>query len=79
MTIKTKFDIGQYLYFIKSHELVVFPVSKITFDQYVNYHFITSKGATLMDKDFVVQITEDRCFASIDDLCSFYKEKLKQK
>lgn len=74
MTIETKFNQGENVFFIENNDIVSFPVDGIEYKNgTITYSFIKSKALTLMDRDNVVYKDEKNCYKSIDELSNFYK------
>lgn len=71
--VKTKYTIGQKLYFIDNDKIISCAVNKIETETYgkrtdVTYSFITKKAQQLIDHDTVVQKSEKDCFATPEEL-----------
>ena len=76
MTITTKFNVGEMVFFIENNEITSCRVSEITYEsKRVYYRFITSRAPTTLDRDTVVEKEEKDCFVSIDEMAKHYKEK----
>jgi hypothetical protein len=82
MTIETRFNKGETVFFIENNAIVSFPVRGIEYrggheviqkNGTITYSFLTSKAPTSLDKDRIVYKNENECFKSIDELANFYK------
>ena len=76
MTITTKFDFKQLVFFIHNDKIISLPIQGIKYERgTVSYTFCTKKSTTLMDNDSHTIQNEQDCFSSIDDLCQHYKQQ----
>lgn len=75
MTIQTKYNYNDIIYFIHNNRIVRYPVKQTMYlNGIISYSVLVSESQTLMDRDKYITIDEVNAFSSIDELCNFYKQ-----
>jgi hypothetical protein len=77
MEIKTKYDLGDILFFIKNNEITSGQVTRIEVCENLNNNHTLSNVKYIGIGKFTV--AEDECFTSIEDLFKFLHEKYHKK
>ncbi len=73
MTIETKFNVDELVYFIYDNKIMKRYVSYIEYVNYsIMYKFIITEKRTMLDSDTILFLPEEKCFKSITKLCEYY-------
>jgi hypothetical protein len=81
MTIQTKYNMGDSLFFIRNNEILkrkirLINVSIGEFNTSIEYEFLVEEKITMLDKDTICVRDEVSCFKTIEELTEYFKAKL---
>jgi len=77
MDIKTKYNKGNDIYFIYNNSVHKSKIIGIYYnDGVVSYNFLIKKGLTNLDKDEFLKLNESNCFISVEEMITYYAEKI---
>lgn len=83
MIIETKFNVGDYAFFIYKNEIITRKVSFLEIEIHetyrnIQYHFIIDERNNFDDINYHI-CDEEKCFYSINELSEYYATNLSKK